>query len=236
MKKICLFIAIIIISHLIILFPADNNTFQKNRINMVNNQIEHRGIDNDEVLSSMKKVPRHEFVPDSLKKYAYQDRPLPIGYGQTISQPFIVALMTQLLKVDNNSKILEVGTGSGYQAAVLSEIANKVYTVEIIDSLYNKSTRLLENLNYVNIKTKNSDGYFGWKKYAPYDGIIVTCASEFIPPPLLKQLKIGGRMIIPVGPPFQIQHLILVKREEKNLYTSQIVTQVRFVPMVRRKD
>jgi len=190
----------------------------------------------EEIIKFQQKLDRKLFLEESEKKCAGVDSPLPIGFGQTISQPFIVALMTQLLKVDNNSKILEVGTGSGYQAAVLSEIANKVYTVEIIDSLYNKSTRLLENLNYVNIKTKNSDGYFGWKKYAPYDGIIVTCASEFIPPPLLKQLKIGGRMIIPVGPPFQIQHLILVKREEKNLYTSQIVTQVRFVPMVRRKD
>ncbi len=212
---------------------ADTDDYASDRKRMVLYQIQKRGIKDPDVLHSMTSVPRHEFVRPDLQKKAYQDRPLPIGFGQTISQPYIVALMTQLLDVDKDSRVLEVGTGSGYQAAILARIVKDVYTVEIVEPLYRRSQKDLNRLGYQNIHTMNADGYFGWQTQAPFDAIIVTCASDFIPPPLIKQLKKGGIMCIPVGPPFKIQHLILVKKEKTGKVTTQIITSVRFVPLVR---
>ncbi len=206
------------------------------RKDMVLHQIKSRGIVDPNVVGAMESVLRHEFVPSPRKKDAYTDRPLPIGYGQTISQPYIVALMTQLLEVDHDSTVLEVGTGSGYQAAVLAEIVKTVYTVEIVQPLHARSKRDLNRLGYKNIKTLNKDGYFGWDVHAPYDAVIVTCASDFIPPPLIKQLKPGGRMCIPVGPPFKVQHLVLVTKEETGEISTKVIASVRFVPLTRKEE
>jgi protein-L-isoaspartate(D-aspartate) O-methyltransferase len=215
---------------------ADTNDYASDREKMVLYQIQKRGIKDPDVLQSMASVRRHEFVKPALQKKAYQDRPLPIGFGQTISQPYIVALMTQLLDVDKDSRVLEVGTGSGYQAAILARIVKDVYTIEIVEPLHNQSQKVLNRLGYENIHTMNADGYFGWEAHAPFDAIIVTCASNFIPPPLIKQLKKGGIMCIPVGPPFKIQHLILVKKEITGDITTQIITSVRFVPLIRKGE
>lgn len=206
------------------------------RKDMVLHQIKFRDIHDPDVLLAMENVLRHEFVPSLRKNYAYVDSPLPIGYGQTISQPYIVALMTELLKVGHDSTVLEIGTGSGYQAAVLAEIVKEVYTVEIIQPLHARSKKDLNRLGYKNIKTLNKDGYFGWEVHAPYDAIIVTCASDFIPPPLIKQLKPGGRMCIPVGPPFKVQHLVLVTKEETGEILTKVIASVRFVPLTRKKE
>ena len=203
------------------------------RKQMVQHQIKVREINDNKILTAMETVLRHEFVPSNVKDRAYEDRPLPIGYGQTISQPYIVALMTMLLKVDKDARVLEVGTGSGYQAAVLAEIVKEVYSVEIVRPLYDRSRQVLKKLKYQNIFTVHKDGYFGWEEHAPYDAIVVTCASDFIPPPLIKQLKVGGRMCIPVGPPFKIQHLVLVEKGEDNNISTTIIASVRFVPLVR---
>ncbi len=200
---------------------------------MVLSQIKYRGISDPEVLQSMEKVMRHKFVPVNRRKEAYDDNPLPIGFGQTISQPYIVALMSELIKVDENSKVLEIGTGSGYQAAVLSGIVKEVYTVEIIKPLHDHSNQVFKSLGYKNIKALSKDGYYGWEANAPYDAIIVTCASDFIPPPLIKQLKKGGRMCIPVGPPFKIQHLVVVTKGEDGKIFTKIIASVRFVPLTR---
>ena len=206
------------------------------RKKMVLYQIKYRGIKNKAVLNAMESVSRHEFVLSADRKKAYEDRPLPIGYGQTISQPYIVALMTRLLNVDKGSRILEIGTGSGYQAAVLARMVRKVYTIEIVMPLHERSNKVLKRLGYQNIQTLNADGYFGWKEHAPFDAVIVTCASDFIPPPLIEQLKPGGVMCIPVGPPFKVQHLVLVKKEKTGDITTQVITSVRFVPLTRKPD
>ncbi len=169
---------------------------------MVKLQIENRGINNQPTLKSMRTVPRDKFVPPNLIERAYDDGPLPIGYGQTISQPYIVAFMTAAIDPEKEFKVLEIGTGSGYQAAVLSGIVSDVYTIEIITELYNSASKRLRNLGYKNVICKNADGYFGWKDFAPFDAIIVTAAAEYIPPPLIEQLKDGGKMIIPVGSPY----------------------------------
>lgn len=182
-------------------FVIQENEFTKSRTEMVEKQIRNRGIEDKSTLSSIGKVPRHKFVPQNLIRDAYSDSPLPIGYGQTISQPYIVAYMTEALKLKSNYKVLEIGTGSGYQAAVLAEIVDTVCTIEIIRGLFDQSSKRLIDLGYKNIFTKNSDGYFGWKEFAPFDAIIVTAAAEYIPPPLIKQLTDGGKMIIPVGTP-----------------------------------
>ncbi len=212
-----------------------NSTYRSARNKMVAYQIKFRGINDQSVLNAMKNVLRHEFVPPYLKSRAYEDRPLPIGYGQTISQPYIVALMTDLLNLNKDSRVLEVGTGSGYQAAVLAQIAGEVYSVEIIAPLHERAEQTLEKLGYKNISTLNKDGYFGWEAHSPYDAIIVTCASDFIPPPLIKQLKKGGRMCIPVGPPFKVQHLVLVEKGQKGKIFTKVITSVRFVPLVRKE-
>jgi protein-L-isoaspartate(D-aspartate) O-methyltransferase len=183
------------------------------------------------VLRIMGAVPRHEFVPDGVRQDAYADRPLPIGYGQTISQPLIVALMTDLLEVGPNDVVLEIGTGSGYQAAVLAGLVRQVYTVEIIPGLAAGAADRLQRLGYTNIAVRQGDGYYGWEDAAPFDAIIVTAAADHIPPPLLRQLKPGGRMVIPVGAPFALQHLVLAERDAEGRARTRQLLPVQFVPL-----
>jgi protein-L-isoaspartate(D-aspartate) O-methyltransferase len=185
----------------------------------------------ERVMQAMAKVPRHLFVPPDEQRYAYENRPLPIGHGQTISQPYIVALMTDLLRPQPGQRVLEVGTGSGYQAAVLAELVGEVYTMEIIPPLGKSAAVRLAKLHYDNVQVRIGDGYYGWQQHAPYDGIMVTAAAGHIPPPLLKQLKPGGRMVIPVGSNFLVQYLVLVRKDAAGkLHTRQILP-VRFVPL-----
>ena len=201
------------------------------REKMVVEQLQNRGIENKAVLEAILKVPRHRFV-DSKKDYlAYADSPLSIGYNQTISQPYIVALMTSLAKVSATDKVLEIGTGSGYQTAVLAEIVKEVYSVEIISDLANRAKKLLGELGYQNIKIKSGDGYYGWPEYAPYDAIIVTAASKNLPESLLSQLKVDGKMVIPIGSGFQ--DLIIVTKTDRG-WNKQTSIPVLFVPMTRR--
>ena len=199
---------------------------------MVESQIAGRGVTNRLVLDAMRKVPRHLFVPDSYKSEAYQDRPLPIGMDQTISQPYIVGFMTEAISPDNGDKVLEIGTGSGYQAAILGEIVKEVYTLEIIPELGDIAKARLQNMGYKNIHCRVSDGYHGWQEHAPFDAIIVTAAAEKIPQPLVDQLAEGGRMIIPVGPAFDAQNLMLVTRQKGEIKTKKLFG-VRFVPFTR---
>lgn len=191
------------------------------------------GLEDERVLNAMEAVPRHEFVPGSYKATAYKDGPLPIGYGQTISQPYIVAEMTRQMKLGRESKVLEIGTGSGYQAAVLTEFTPRVYTIEIIEALAESAEERLKRLGYDVVKVRQGDGYYGWEEEAPFDAIIVTAAAGGIPPPLVKQLARGGRMIIPVGGPFSVQMLVLVEKGEDGEVTSRELMAVRFVPLVR---
>jgi protein-L-isoaspartate(D-aspartate) O-methyltransferase len=185
-----------------------------------------------DVLTAMAAVPRHEFVSDELRDDAYADRPLPIGYGQTISQPFVVALMTDLLRVRPDDTVLEVGTGSGYQAAVLAHLARRVHTIEIVPGLANSAAARLQRLDYANIAARTGDGYYGWEAAAPFDAIIVTAAASHIPPALVQQLKRGGRMVIPVGAPFALQHLVLVERDTADgKVTTRQLLPVSFVPL-----
>jgi protein-L-isoaspartate(D-aspartate) O-methyltransferase len=183
------------------------------------------------VMDAMAKVPRHEFVPFLQKPYAYQNRPLPIGHGQTISQPYIVAIMTDLLKPKAGDRVLEIGTGSGYQAAILSEVVSEVYTIEIIGALGEQAQDHFKRLNYRNIQSRIGDGYYGWEGAAPFDGIVVTAAASHVPPPLIEQLKPGGRMVIPVGSPFLVQHLVVVEKHADGKVTSKQILPVRFVPL-----
>ena len=206
--------------------------YEEVREKMVKVQIEARDIVDKRVLAAMRKVPRHLFVPPEERSRAYEDHPLPIGFGQTISQPYIVALMTELLNLKKGAQVLEVGTGSGYQAAILSEIVEEVYTVEIIPQLASRAEKTLRELSYRNVHVAQLDGYNGWKEHAPFDAIIVTAAAEFVPPPLIKQLKVGGLMCIPVGPPFSVQNLFLVKKKSEKEIETQVITQVVFVPLV----
>ncbi|HEY7751304.1 MAG TPA: protein-L-isoaspartate(D-aspartate) O-methyltransferase, partial [Ignavibacteriaceae bacterium] len=182
----------------------------------------------------MRKIPRHKYVPNDLIEKAYNDGPLPIGFGQTISQPYIVAYMTAAIDPKPGQKVLEIGTGSGYQAAVLAEIVDEVYTIEIITELYSSAKKRLDDLGYKNITCINADGYYGVEKSAPFDAIVVTAATEHIPPPLIKQLKDGGRMIIPIGSPFLNQSLILVEKTGEEITTTSLLP-VRFVPFTRGK-
>jgi len=183
------------------------------------------------VLNAMGKVPRHEFVSEDLRDMAYANRPLPIGYGQTISQPFIVALMTDLLRVEPDDAVLEIGTGSGYQAAVLAELAKRVYSIEIVPELTQTAVERLKRLGYANAETKTGDGYYGWPEHAPFDAIVVTAAPTQIPPPLVRQLKPGGRMIIPVGGQFLPQYLVLVEKSEQGKVSTRQIVPVQFVPL-----
>ncbi len=200
---------------------------------LVNEIANYRGINisDQKVLDAIGKVPRHLFVPKEYRSYAYRNSPLPIGYSQTISQPVIVASMTQLLKVKAGERILEIGTGSGYQAAVLAEMGCKVYTIEIVPELGKRSKLLLQELGYVNVHVKIGDGYEGWKEHAPYDKIIVTCAPEEVPIPLIDQLAAGGKIVIPVGGVNEIQYLIVMRYNNKGKLISQYQYPVRFVPM-----
>ena len=200
---------------------------------MVNYQIIARGIKDKKVIEAMREVPREEFVDDSIKDEAYEDRPLPVGFGQTISQPYIVALMTESLELEGDEKVLEIGTGSGYQAAILARIVKNVYTIEIVKSLYEKTKILLEK--YKNIKMEYRDGYNGWKEYAPFDRIIVTAAAEKIPPPLIEQLKEDGIMIIPEGPRYWNQQLLRLRKINGKMHTEKI-GDVAFVPFTRNNE
>ena len=185
----------------------------------------------DAVMAAMAKVPRHEFVRREDIVAAYVNRPQSIGHGQTISQPYIVALMTDLLEVQIGSKVLEVGTGSGYQAALLAELGAKVFTIEIIEPLGQLAKERLKRLGYGNVKTRISDGYYGWKEHAPFDAIIVTAAASHVPPPLVRQLKPGGRMVAPVGQRFLVQYLTMVEKGADGGVTSRLILPVRFVPL-----
>ncbi len=197
---------------------------------MVADQIEARGVKDPLVLEVMRRLPRHRFVPEEFLRQAYADHPLPIGYGQTISQPYIVALMTEALQVRPGQRVLEIGTGSGYQAAVLGEMGLEVYTVEIIPELAQQAARRLADLGYTNIQVKQADGYYGWSEYAPYDAIIVTAAPDHLPQPLAQQLKEGGRLVIPIGPLGAVQTLWLFEKRDGELLATNLGA-VRFVPL-----
>lgn len=207
-------------------------TFTSRRLSMVRTQISNRGINHKETLSAMRAVKRHEFVPASLRSVAYDDRPLPIGFGQTISQPYIVAYMTELAKPSKGMKALEIGAGSGYQAAILAEIVDSVYTIEIVPELGMSAERTLKRQGYNNVNVKIADGYHGWPEKGPFDIILVTAAAEHIPPPLIEQLKDGGIMVIPVGSPFLVQQLMLVEKKKGKVSTRSLIP-VRFVPFTR---
>lgn len=209
---------------------SDETTFSHQREGMVKTQIVKRGITSDGVLKAMDSVERHHFVPVKYRSEAYGDHPLPIGYGQTISQPYIVALMTEALAPDTLMTVLEIGTGSGYQAAVLSGLCKKVYSIEIVEPLGRRAQKTLKQLGYSNVEIKIGDGYEGWKEHAPYDAIIVTCAPTEVPMPLVEQLADGGKMVIPVGRK-GVQELVLLTKSEGVLVQDTIVP-VRFVPMV----
>ena len=183
------------------------------------------------VVAALEKVERHRFVPAALAALAYLNRPLPIGYGQTISQPFVVALMTDLMRVGEGNKVLEIGTGSGYQAAVLAELAGSVYSIEIIEPLGKQAGSLLKSLGYGNVETRVGDGYYGWPEAAPFDAIMVTAAASHVPPPLIKQLKPGGRMVIPLGTQFMTQYLMLVEKKMDGSVITRQILPVRFVPL-----
>jgi protein-L-isoaspartate(D-aspartate) O-methyltransferase len=212
---------------------AHGDTFALKRRQMVERQIKSRGVTDKGVINAMMKVKRHLFVPDQMREAAYEDTPLPIGYGQTISQPYIVAYMTEAVQLGPDDRVLEIGTGSGYQAAILAEIAKEVYTIEIIKGLADSARSRLESLGYRNIKVKWGDGYKGYPEYAPFDVIVVTAAPSEIPEELTRQLKMGGRMIVPVGSFFQ--ELYLITRTASGIEKKALLP-VRFVPMIHGKE
>ena len=240
MKKIIirLFILIVIFFHSNSVISQNlEKNFQKQHKDMVQTILWHssmlgsKNIEiSEEVLKAIRNVPRHKFVPQKLVEYAYKDRPLAIGFGQTISQPFIVALMTELLNINDTSVVLEIGTGSGYQAAILAEMGVNVYSVEIIPELAEQASKVLNTL-YPEIKSRVGDGCFGWKKYAPFDGIIVTAAVDHIPEPLTHQLKAGGKIVIPIGSPYTVQELIIVEKKINGDFILHQILPVRFVPL-----
>ena len=209
---------------------TDASWWKKRAEIMVKNQLERRGIQDEGVLRVMRETPRHLFVPDNLKDAAYEDGPLPIGEGQTISQPYIVALMTELLELNGNEQILEIGTGSGYQAAILSPLVKEIYSIEIVKSLAENAYKKLREMQYQNVTVKWGDGYEGWAAHAPYDAIIVTAAPDQVPQILIDQIKIGGRLVLPVGTYFQ-KLKVITKMKDGNIGEKNIIS-VRFVPMV----
>jgi len=237
MKVIKIFLCISLLAGVITqscVFAADpDDIFEKERLKMVNEQLRGRDIDDPDVLGAMIEVPRHLFVPVRIRDRAYQDGPLPIGHGQTISQPYIVALMTQLLALKPGDRVLEIGTGSGYQAAVLARIGAEVFTIEIVSVLGNQAKILLNELGYEKVRVKIGDGYLGWPEFAPFNAIIVTCAPTQIPEPLKEQLAEGGRMVIPVGGS-GFQQLFLLTKKNGKIIREKII-DVRFVPMVDEK-
>ena len=214
---------------------AGDVEFAKMREHMVQTQIADRGVTNTVVLAAVRKVPRHEFVPAVQQSRAYDDHPLPIGLGQTISQPYIVALMSELAEVKHGDRVLEVGTGSGYQAAVLAELGAEVYTIEILEPLARLAAERLRHLGYTNVVAKAGDGYRGWPEHAPFDAILVTAATEPVPPPLIEQLKSGGRLVIPVGQEGQTQQLMVLQKDATGRVSSRSVIPVVFVPLTREK-
>lgn len=211
---------------------TDTPNWKELRMDMVDKQIKRRGIKNRTVLDAMRAVKRHELVPALYRKMAYEDHPLPIGEDQTISQPYIVGLMSELLKVEAGDKILEIGTGSGYQAAVLAEMGLKVYTIEIIDPLATRAAADLKRLGYLHVQVKHGDGYIGWPEEAPFDGIIITAAPPRLPKPLVDQLKTGGRLVVPVGR--GVQDLNVYTRKANGTVSKKTIIPVRFVPMTGR--
>ncbi len=216
-------------------FPAESagdDPYLAKRAAMVRDQIESEGVRDPRVLSAMRDVPRHLFVPLELRERAYEPRPLPIGEGQTISQPYVVGFMTEILRLQGTDRVLEVGTGSGYQAAIAGRIAAEVYTVEIFELLAARSRKTLSDLGYRNVTVRRGDGYYGWEEKAPFDAIIVTCAGGHIPPPLLRQLKNGGRMIMPVGGPFMTQNLVFIEKDARGSVTHKSVLPVVFVRLL----
>jgi protein-L-isoaspartate(D-aspartate) O-methyltransferase len=217
-------------------FSKTIDPYELERQVMVEQGVIAWGISDPAVIEVMGIVPRHEFVPEEFISQAYRNHPLPIGFGQTISQPYIVALMTQALEVNEDDTILEIGTGSGYQAAVMAELANHVYTMEIITPLAERAGSVLDRLGYDNVTVRNADGYFGWQENAPFDAIIVTAAPDHIPQPLVEQLKIGGKLIVPVGPVGGIQTLWLVSRINEDEVRTQNLGDVRFVPLTREES
>jgi protein-L-isoaspartate(D-aspartate) O-methyltransferase len=233
----------IVIGLILLLFSSHviaEDVFQRQRhelVNIIKADVEmtrdflDQGLLDERVLNAIGKVPRHEFVPADQRPYAYENRPLSIGYGQTISQPYIVAVMTDLLKPKKTDRSLEVGTGSGYQAAILAELVDSVYTIEIVKELGEKAADNLNKSGYNTVHTRIGDGYYGWETGAPFDAIIVTAVASHIPPPLIKQLKPGGRMVIPVGDQFMMQYLVLVTKDVDNKITTRQILPVRFVPL-----
>jgi protein-L-isoaspartate(D-aspartate) O-methyltransferase len=223
----------IVLTALVLTLPLQvaADDFAAERETMIAEQLEGRGIRSASVLRAMRKVPRHEFVPPALRHEAYADRPLPIGYDQTISQPYIVALMTQLLELKGNEKVLEIGTGSGYQAAVLAELTKAVYSIEIVEPLGRRAQEVLKRLGYRNVRVRIGDGYKGWPEHAPFDAVIVTCSPEDVPPALVEQLREGGTIVIPVGR-WPDQTLYRLKKRGRSL-EREAITPVSFVPMVR---
>ncbi len=221
---------------------AEEDSYKEERVRMVDQTIARgsllgrTAVEDEKVLEAMRTVLRHEFVPERQKSQAYADRPLPIGYGQTISQPYIVAIMTEMLEVKSEDHVLEIGAGSGYQAAVLAELVEEVYTIEIVEALGKEAQERMERLNYDNVHLKIGDGYHGWEEKAPFDAIIVTAAAAHIPPPLVEQLKPGGKMVIPVGPPFMTQNLVIVSKLEDGSIRQRNVMPVRFVPFTRAEE
>jgi protein-L-isoaspartate(D-aspartate) O-methyltransferase len=229
---------LLLLSALLFLVPPADTSWEHQRLRnrMVDQQIAARDVSAPAVLAAMRAVPRHRFAPDHPPELAYADRPLPIGHEQTISQPYIVAFMTELVKPSGSDRVLEVGTGSGYQAAVLAEIVDSVYTIEIIPELARTARARLDTLGYDNVVVRTGDGYKGWPGRAPFDAIVVTAAPEDIPPPLLDQLAPGGRMIIPVGPTGRTQRLTLVTKAADGQISRRPVAPVRFVPFLRKNE
>jgi len=216
--------------------PPPTDPYLEQRKQMVQRDIAGRDssripVENKAVLDVMLKTPRHEFVPDNLVRKAYEDNPLPIGHGQTISQPYIVGYMTEMLRLTKDDVVLEIGTGSGYQAAILAQLVKQAYTIEIVAPLAESAAARLKRLGYNNVEVRTGDGYFGWPEHGPYDAIIVTAAASHIPPALVEQLKPGGRMAIPVGTPFQVQELLLVEKKADGTVTQRSHMPVRFVPL-----
>lgn len=206
------------------------DAFAAARRQMVETGIIGFGIEDETVIQAMRSVPRHEFVPEEYLSQAYENHPLPIGHGQTISQPYIVALMTELLELEPQQRILEIGTGSGYQAAVLSVLIEEVFSIEIKEILHRQASERLEELGYGNVRTRHGDGYFGWEEEAPFDGIMITASVDHVPPPLLEQLVDGGKIVLPLGHPFSFQNLVVVTKDGED-YRLRQVTGVLFVPM-----
>jgi len=226
---------LLFITLFIIILPYKQTLMAQNyeilRNKMVEEQLKKRGINSEAVLDAMRSVPRHLFVPKDLQKYAYNDGPLPIGLDQTISQPYIVAFMTEQIEPVKGMKILEIGTGSGYQAAILAYLGCEVYTIELLEELTNNAKKILNDLNFSNVKVRFGNGYLGWKEEAPFDAIVVTAAPDKIPEKLIEQLKEGGKMILPVGPVKSVQSLKLVTKKGRRIIEEDLFP-VRFVPMV----